>query len=78
MHNSKKLVILAQLFISALMALLMTGIMGYLHNNFGANWPTEWSSGFITAWPIAFCLSLVVGPVSFRIAMFVLKLASAN
>ncbi|MBD8890376.1 DUF2798 domain-containing protein [Roseibium litorale] len=73
MQDSKKLVFLAQIFISAFMAILMTGIMGFMHAAFSENWLVEWGMSFLTAWPVAFVLSMIVGPLSFRIAMFILR-----
>ncbi|WP_417672307.1 DUF2798 domain-containing protein [Roseibium sp.] len=76
MQDNKKLVFLAQIFISALMAFLMTGIMGFLHDAFGSEWHIQWLLSFLTAWPIAFGLSLIVGPISFKLAMFVIRKTS--
>ena len=73
MHDNKKLIILAQVFISGLIALLMSGIMSLFHRGFSAELLQIWSSTFIVAWPIAFVLSLVVGPVSFKLAALVLS-----
>ena len=63
-----KTIVIAQIFISGMMACLMTGFFSFL--NFGptAQWLNEWPRAFIIAWPVAFCLSLLVGPLSFRIA----------
>jgi hypothetical protein len=77
-HNSKKLIILAQVFISCLMAFLMSGIFSYFHLGFTAQWLQIWSSTFIIAWPIAFVLSMVVGPLSFKMAGLVLSRTSAS
>jgi len=78
MHDNKKLIILAQAFISCLMALLMSGIMSFFHLGFTVEWLQIWSSTFIVAWPVAFALSLVVGPVSFKMAGFILSRATAS
>ena len=78
MHDNKKLIILAQVFISGLMALLMSGIMSLFHRGFSAELLQIWSSTFIVAWPIAFVLSLVVGPVSFKLAALVLSRVTAS
>ncbi|MEM5470438.1 DUF2798 domain-containing protein [Hoeflea sp. AS60] len=78
MHNSKKLVIVAQVFISCLMALLMSGIFSYFHLGFTMEWLHIWSSTFIIAWPIVFVLSMVVGPLSFRTASIILSRTSAS
>lgn len=72
MYTDKKLIILAQAFISCFMAFLMTGIMGFVHGGFAEGWHMQWMTGFVLAWPIAFLLSMVVGPLGFRLAMFTL------
>lgn len=65
---AKKTMILAQLLIALMMAFLMSGIMSFLHLGPTRLWLEQWLGTFIIAWPIAFCLSLVVGPLSFRLA----------
>lgn len=67
-----KTVILAQVFISFLMALLMSGFMGFLHLGPTLVWLVEWRNAFFIAWPVAFLLSLGVGPVSFKLAATVM------
>lgn len=64
--------ILAQVFISLLMAFLMTAIFTALPIHFEPGWVSVWLTRFIRAWPIAFALSLVVGPLSFRMASMVM------
>jgi len=73
MHDNKKLIILAQAIISGLMALLMSGLMSLFHLGFSAELLQIWSSTFIVAWPIAFVLSLFVGPASFKMAGLILS-----
>ncbi len=63
-----KTIILAQAFISLMMAFLMTGFFGALHFGFTVTWLTEWAQAFVIAWPVAFCLSLVVGRFGFKLA----------
>jgi hypothetical protein len=63
-----KTIILAQFFISGMMAFLMTGFFGFLHFGPTIEWLHEWSSAFAIAWPVAFCLSLIVGKLGFTIA----------
>jgi O-antigen/teichoic acid export membrane protein len=55
-----KMLLIAQVFISDMMALLMTGFFGFLHFGPTARWLSEWFGAFVIAWPVAFCLSLVV------------------
>ncbi|MXR36364.1 DUF2798 domain-containing protein [Craterilacuibacter sinensis] len=74
------IIIIAQLFISLMMAFAMTGIFSLLDLVFSLAWLHTWATRFIVAWPIAFCLSLVIGNLGFKIAFKVsnlLKLQSA-
>jgi hypothetical protein len=64
----RKVLITAQVFISAQMAFLMTGIFTYVHMGFVAGYFAAWALGFVQAWPIAFVLSMATGPVGFLIA----------
>lgn len=63
-----KTLVLAQLLISLMMATLMTGFFSFLALGFSEVWPQAWFHNFIIAWPLAFCLSLVVGKLAFGIA----------
>jgi len=63
-----KTLLLAQALISFMMATLMTGFFSFLALGFSDIWPAAWFHNFIIAWPVAFCLSLVVGKVAFAIA----------
>ena len=63
-----KTIILAQVFISCMMAFTMTGIFSCLSFGFTAQWLHAWPRAFATAWPIAFVLSIVVGKLSFTLA----------
>ncbi len=67
----KKTLIIAQIFISCFMAFLMTGLFGAINMGLGPDFPVHWAKAFLTAWPIAFVLSMGVGPVSFRLARLV-------
>ena len=51
-----------------MMATLMTGFFSFLALGFGPAWPAAWLHNFVIAWPVAFCLSLMVGKVAFGIA----------
>ncbi|WP_078059131.1 DUF2798 domain-containing protein [Tropicimonas marinistellae] len=66
--NDKLTLIVAQAIISFLMALTMTWIFSALPGGFGPGWVQTWLIRFVMAWPVAFLLSLVVGPVSFFLA----------
>ncbi|MCA0044725.1 DUF2798 domain-containing protein [Celeribacter litoreus] len=67
--KDKFTIILAQVFISCMMAFFMTLIFGSLlpaiDGGLHPNWIAEWMRHFITAWPIAFIFSLGVGPIAF-------------
>jgi hypothetical protein len=65
---SKKLVITAQVFISGMMAFLMTGFFATLHLGLTRVMLDAWIESFVIAWPVAFCLSLLVSPLAFMIA----------
>ena len=66
--QSKRVIILAQVFISGMMACLMTGFFTFLHHGASPGLVSEWFHGFIIAWPVAFCLSTMVSPVAFKMA----------
>lgn len=66
--HSKKVVITAQVFISAMMAFLMTGFFSFLHLGWGTAMVEGWVDSFVIAWPVAFGFSLVVSPVAFMMA----------
>ncbi|OCJ17587.1 MFS transporter [Rhizobium sp. AC44/96] len=63
-----KTILIAQIMISGMMAFCMTGFFGFLHMGLTSQWLHEWSHAFVIAWPVAFCLSLIVGKLSFTIA----------
>ncbi len=68
MDRNKATIITAQLFISCMMAFLMTGIFTAFPLHFAPGWTAIWLQRFITAWPLAFVLSLGVGPLAFMMA----------
>ncbi|MGI3164726.1 DUF2798 domain-containing protein [Pseudooceanicola sp. 200-1SW] len=72
--QSKAFILIAQIFISCLMALMMTFLMSILPMGFGPGWFGLWISRWLTAWPVAFVLSLGVGPVAFKLSGLVLFL----
>ena len=63
-----KNLLLAQFFISMMMAFVMSGIMGAIALGPTELWLHTWPRSFITAWPIAFVLSMPIGALSFWIA----------
>ncbi|MCT2538525.1 DUF2798 domain-containing protein [Sedimentimonas flavescens] len=66
--REKRTILLAQLFISCMMAFLMTFIFSIFAQGMPAGWSLLWLHHFFTAWPVAFVLSLGVGPIAFRLA----------
>lgn len=66
--HSKKVLITAQIFISGMMAFLMTGFFSILNFGMSSTFVDPWVSSFIIAWPVAFCFSLVVSPLAFMMA----------
>lgn len=63
-----KTIVIAQFFISAMMAFLMSGYATAVHFGINAIWLSEWGVAFLMAWPVAFVLSLGVGRLGFMIA----------
>jgi hypothetical protein len=66
--TDKKTLLLAQGLITMMMASFMSGIMSFIALGPTAQWWREWPIALITAWPIAFCLTLFVGPLGFKLA----------
>lgn len=66
--QNQKTVIITQIFITLMMASLMTGIFSFFELGFTQVWLQAWLSKFIVAWPIAFILSLFVGKIGFSLA----------
>jgi hypothetical protein len=60
--------LIAQLLIACMMAFCTSGLFSFLKRGLTAEWLREWLKAFCTFWPIAFCLSIFVGKLSFRIA----------
>lgn len=68
----KKTLLLAQVFITFMMASSMSGIMSLIVMGPTAEWLHHWPRQFIIAWPIAFCLTLVASKVGFKLAYWVM------
>ena len=64
----KKTILIAQFLISMTMAFLMTGIFSLLELGPTLEWLQVWMKNFITAWPIAFVLSIIVSKLAFDVA----------
>lgn len=67
--QKKQTILVAQLFISFMMALLMTGIFSFFELGMTHAWLRAWMGHFMIAWPIAFVLSIVVGAIGFKLAI---------
>lgn len=65
--------ILAQALISLMMAASMSGIISLIALGPTAEWLSRWPKAFAVAWPIAFCLTLFVGPLGFRMAAAIMS-----
>lgn len=65
----KKTQFVLQLLITFMMALTMSGIMGFIAA--GPGFLAHWPLTFITAWPIAFILTQVVTPVALKLAFLI-------
>jgi len=74
--REKITIILAQVFISCMMAFMMTFIFSIYTAGMPPGWPRLWMHHFFTAWPVAFFLSLFVGPVAFKIAFWLMHRVS--
>lgn len=72
MQNKKELIV-AQIFISVMMAFLMTGIFSFIQLGATTDWLSRWEKSFVMAWPIAFVLSLIIGPLAFKLAAIVTR-----
>lgn len=64
----KKATLLAQIFITMMMAFSMSGVMSLIAMGPTREWLMQWPASFITAWPIAFFFTLFVGPLAFRMS----------
>ncbi|MDQ6434816.1 DUF2798 domain-containing protein [Mesorhizobium sp. LHD-90] len=67
--TDKKTLLVAQVFIALMMAASMSGIMSLIALGPTMHWLSEWPKQFIIAWPIAFCLTLFVSRIAFRLAL---------
>lgn len=70
---SKKYVLVAQIFMTFIMAATMSGLMGIIIMGPTLEWLTAWPKQFIIAWPIAFILTMFAWPASMKLAGTVLK-----
>jgi hypothetical protein len=66
--QDRKTIILAQFFISLMMCFLMTGYASVLQFGIDSAFIGRWAYMFITAWPVAFILSMFCGAFGFKLA----------
>ncbi|WP_199925344.1 DUF2798 domain-containing protein [Neorhizobium sp. SOG26] len=62
----KKTTLVLQLAMTFLMALTMSGTMGFI--TVGAAFLPHWPKTFIIAWSIAFIYTRIINPIAFKIA----------
>ena len=71
--TDRKTLLIAQIFITFMMAFSMSGIMSLIAMGPTSQWLHAWPLQFIIAWPIAFLLTLVVGKIGFALAFRVAR-----
>lgn len=67
----KKIALLAQVFMTCIMAATMSGIMSLIALGPSQEWLAGWPLQFAIAWPIAFALTMVAWPASMKLAFAV-------
>lgn len=66
--TDKKTLLLAQLFITLMMAASMSGIMSLFQLGLTMEWLMAWPGQFIIAWPIAFLFTMAASCLGFALA----------
>lgn len=69
----KKTLLIAQVFMTLMMAFSMSGIMLALHEGLHAGFLALWAKQFIIAWPIAFLMTQTVSRIAFPLAFILRK-----
>ncbi|MFW2542626.1 DUF2798 domain-containing protein [Primorskyibacter sp. 2E107] len=64
----RKTLLIAQLIITILMAVSMSGIMSLIAVGPGAEWLAGWPRQALIAWPFAFVLTQIITPLAFALA----------
>ncbi len=75
--TDKKTLLLAQVFITMMMSFSMPGVMSLIALGPTSQRLREWPIAFVTAWPIAFCFTMFVGPLAFKMAHAVMRRLSS-
>lgn len=65
---NKKTLIIAQILMTFLMALSMSGIMSAMALGLTRQWLAVWPQQFLIAWPVAFALTLLATRIAFPLA----------
>lgn len=72
-QRAKRMILLAQLLISCTMAFMMTFLFSVMPLGFREGWMAIWMHHYLTAWPVAFILSLGVGPLAFKMSSIIMQ-----
>jgi hypothetical protein len=72
MQPDRKTLLLAQVLITFMMALSMSGIMSLIALGPTAHWISVWPKQFLIAWPIAFVLTLFISKFAFALAFAIM------
>lgn len=70
---NKKFIFLSQVFMTFIMASIMSGLMSLFAMGPSMEWLAAWPKSFIIAWPIAFALTMVAWPASMALAKKVMQ-----
>lgn len=65
---TKMTLLTAKILISTMMAFLMSGYASLLHMGSGPGFAGRWLMAFLSVWPVAVILSLIVSPLAFMLA----------
>ena len=65
---TKRFALLAQVFMTFMMAASMSGLMSLFHSGPTMEWLRGWPLQLVIAWPIAFCLTMVCWPLAVKLA----------
>ncbi|MBD3804758.1 MAG: DUF2798 domain-containing protein [Thioclava sp.] len=72
-QRAKRMILLAQLLISCMMAFMMSFLFSVMPLGFPEGWMAIWMHHYLTAWPVAFILSLGVGPLAFKMSSIIMQ-----
>jgi len=69
----KKFALIAQVFMTFMMALTMSGIMSLIELGPTMVWLNHWPKIFLIAWPTAFVLTMVTWPTAMAVTRKILR-----